>query len=108
MSDRTPTALAELNTVDLRERIAISTAFTPSERDLLLDLLNRNAFEICEIEAIRSRRCEAEVADREIRERRRRDDQPMECQAVASYVIDGKRLCRRHAGFMLLDKLVKS
>jgi hypothetical protein len=30
----------EINTVDLRERVALSKDFSPAERDLLLDLLN--------------------------------------------------------------------
>jgi hypothetical protein len=33
--------MTDLNTIDLRERIAISKDFTPAERDLILAALNR-------------------------------------------------------------------
>ena len=34
------TAVHDINAVDLKERIAISDAFTPKERDFLLDAIN--------------------------------------------------------------------
>jgi hypothetical protein len=107
--------LVTVTSVDLRERIAQCEVFSPSERDLLIDLVDgtRAGLKLLppqpSVGRVRGRvTCAAEVADPEIRRVRERNGEPMECNAPAKYSIDGVALCRRHAGFTLLDLMTES
>ena len=52
-------------------------------------------------------RCEAELENQENRAWRKANGRDTICSHKARYLIDGKKLCTRHAGNLVLDMLEK-